>query len=115
MKRNRLIRLKEADGKCEVCGNDAFCIHHLDGSKDNHEMDNLAVVCTKCHGILHTNDGRQPSNTKYTRLYGMTLKEMVTKFGGTSPTFVSMHKRGELQEYLDRHEKVENGNLRRFN
>ena len=45
----------------------------------------------------------------------MTLKEMVTKFGGTSPTFVSMHKRGELQEYLDRHEKVENGNLRRFN
>lgn len=53
MKRNRLEKLKEANGKCEVCGEEAKYVHHLDESKDNHKMDNLAALCMRCHSILH--------------------------------------------------------------
>jgi len=101
MKRNRLIKLKEADGKCEVCGSDAYCIHHLDGSRDNHELENLAVVCRKCHGILHTAGERANSNTKYVRLYGLTCRQMSEKYGGTSSRYHYLHIHNRLKDFLE--------------
>ena len=103
MKRNRLIKLREAKNQCEVCGAEAYCVHHLDESKDNHSLDNLAVVCFKCHGILHAGrDQVRKANTKYSRLYGMTLKEMVAKYGGSIPTYTKLHKQNELKKFLDK-------------
>ena len=54
MKKVRLIKLA-ADPKCELCHmKKAKLIHHIDGSKDNHSMDNLMSVCSvRCHKILH--------------------------------------------------------------
>ena len=98
MKRNRLIKLQEAKGKCEVCGEDAYFVHHLDGSKDNHNLENLAVLCRKCHMILHHGEHRKTS--KYIRLYGMSLKEMAEKFGGNVNRYFDLHKKGLLKLYL---------------
>jgi hypothetical protein len=52
MKKARLQKLKETDGKCEICGNLANEIHHKDETKTNHEKSNLIVVCHKCHAAL---------------------------------------------------------------
>jgi 5-methylcytosine-specific restriction endonuclease McrA len=54
MKKNRLIKLKQTKCKCEVCGGKASVIHHLDGSMDNHKLENLSTLCPKCHVIIHT-------------------------------------------------------------
>ena len=103
MKRNRLIKLREAEGRCEVCGEEAFCVHHLDESKDNHDLDNLAVVCKKCHQVLHNENlpGMTRRTTKYIRLYGMSLREMTDKFGGTPTRYLYFHKQGLLKQYLE--------------
>jgi len=56
MKLNRLEKLKSQHCRCEVCKQPANSIHHLDETRDNHSLNNLIVVCTKCHGILHKKD-----------------------------------------------------------
>ena len=98
MKRNRLEKLKQAHNKCEVCGGEAFCIHHIDESVDNHDLDNLAILCRKCHSILHA--GRQ-NTSKYTREYGMTLHEMTDKFGGSPGVYYHLHKKGTLHGFIE--------------
>lgn len=48
-----LVR-QRAQGKCEVCGREArFDIHHKDFGKDNHDPENLAVLCRSCHKRTH--------------------------------------------------------------
>jgi len=116
MKRNRLIKLKEANGKCEACEEEAFCVHHLDGSVDNHSLDNLAVLCKKCHYILHA--GRNEENfsvrrktSKYIREYGMTLKGIANKYGGTGAAYRYMHLKGELHQFIEDQEKEKVGGI----
>jgi hypothetical protein len=49
----RLVR-ERAQGKCEVCGREArLDIHHKDFGKDNHDPENLQVVCRSCHKKMH--------------------------------------------------------------
>ncbi len=106
MKRNRLIRLKEADGKCEVCGDEAYCVHHIDGSRDNHAIDNLVVLCKKCHGILHSARINSKTQTsKYIRLYGMTMKQIAEKYGASSYYYYHLHREGKLKDFLQRAER----------
>ena len=57
MKRNRLIKLTQ-DPYCEIChANKATMIHHIDGTKTNHDIDNLMSICgrgfNKCHRQAH--------------------------------------------------------------
>ena len=117
MKHNRIIKLKEADGKCEVCGEEAFCIHHIDGSVDNHALENLAVLCKKCHFIMHAgrneeNFSVRPKTSKYIREYGMTLREIANKYGGTGAAYRYMHQRGELRAFIDEQEKKERAGVK---
>ncbi|MDD5220864.1 MAG: HNH endonuclease signature motif containing protein [Candidatus Bipolaricaulis sp.] len=56
MKLARLEKLKMSGGLCEVCGQPAREIHHIDESKGNHSIENLAILCKKCHVILHSKD-----------------------------------------------------------
>lgn len=45
-----------ANGICEVCGKKSeqtLDLHHKDFGKDNHDPDNLLVVCRPCHKRLH--------------------------------------------------------------
>jgi len=51
---NRRIARQRANDRCEICGAmGRLDTHHKDGSKDNHAMDNLQVLCRKCHKKVH--------------------------------------------------------------
>ncbi len=103
MKKNRLVKLKEVEGKCEVCGGRAQYIHHIDESKDNHELNNLVVLCGKCHGVVHAGRKNKKCESigKYKKLYGLSIKEMVEKFGRNKGCYYSWHHNGKLKEYLE--------------
>jgi DNA-binding Xre family transcriptional regulator len=51
--KNREIVLERSGGLCERCGEKADAVHHVDGQKVNHEVENLKAVCHKCHGKEH--------------------------------------------------------------
>ncbi len=53
LSRNRLVVLNREDYTCSLCGGDADSIHHIDSSKDNHDVDNLLAICNKCHNEVH--------------------------------------------------------------
>jgi 5-methylcytosine-specific restriction endonuclease McrA len=45
---------QRANYHCEICGSDKpHDTHHKDFRKDNHSLDNLQVLCRKCHKRLH--------------------------------------------------------------
>ena len=47
-------RHRKGVGPCERCGElKPLDTHHKDGSKSNHEEDNLAGLCRKCHKKAH--------------------------------------------------------------
>jgi hypothetical protein len=101
MKQNRLIRMKQAKGLCEVCGNPAKIVHHKDLSVDNHALDNLVVLCKPCHVGLHNNGHHNTFRTsKAIRLYGMSFKDMASKYGGCPETYRQKHYSGTLVEFL---------------
>lgn len=48
--------VRERDGyKCAVCRLVGKTIHHIDYSKDNHDLGNLVTLCPKCHGKTNHN------------------------------------------------------------
>ena len=48
-----------AGGRCELCQSDKPCdTHHKDFRKDNHDLENLQVLCRKCHKRLHAEHRR---------------------------------------------------------
>ncbi len=67
-KKARLQKLKQVAYKCEECGVTTRYVHHLDGSKSNHSLENLKALCSKCHiGIYHSDKmGRPPIYGKFT-------------------------------------------------
>jgi hypothetical protein len=75
MKKARLLKLEQVGAKCEECGKrkpkEKLMVHHLDGSKDNHDLDNFKLVCHKCHiSVYHAK-----------RFNGLTVKEIAVKVG----------------------------------
>jgi hypothetical protein len=98
MKKNRLIKLQQTKSKCEICKNEANVIHHKDGSKKNHSLENLIILCQRCHSIIESSGFKHTS--KFIRLYGMTLREIAKKYGGTFQRFYIMHQKGILKDFL---------------
>lgn len=54
--RNRLIREKVKAHQCERCGNREWMgqpipleLHHKDGDRTNHRLENLELLCPNCH------------------------------------------------------------------
>ena len=59
LKQARIIALERFNWNCALCGKETKCIHHLDGTKSNHKIDNLLPVCQKCHlGFFHSADNK---------------------------------------------------------
>lgn len=77
LKLNRLEKLKQTEGKCEICREAASVVYHSDGDRDNHKISNLVAVCNKCLGTLHKVNGTYES--KYKRKYGINLKEIAER------------------------------------
>ena len=73
----RELAMEAANNKCEDCGEEAKHVHHLDGKRDNHELDNLKALCIKCHRGYHK--GKQ-----ITHVYGDEIN-LVTKSLGKIP------------------------------
>lgn len=48
--------LRQYNNKCAECGEPATEVHHLDGSRINHDIDNLLPLCDKCHAKMHLPD-----------------------------------------------------------
>lgn len=98
MQSNKLVKLKETQGKCEVCGLQADQIHHIDGTFYNHSLGNLIILCNKCHSVLHYKTYRKYS--KLSKVYGLTIKELSDKYGRKPPFFYYLHRTNQLADYL---------------
>lgn len=53
-------KIRQRDANCCVTchrpnSSGALAIHHIDGSKTNHQPNNLITLCRKCHGKVHGN------------------------------------------------------------
>ena len=104
MRKNRLIRLQQAKGKCEICNKKAQVVHHRDESLDNHEIDNLIAVCNPCHRALHHSDkvDHVHKTSKYIRIYGATQAQIVKRTGFSVNKIYDMHYAGKLMPYLEK-------------
>jgi len=95
--------LKQANGVCEVCGEPAKLVHHIDGLKDNHDISNLSALCFKCHFAVHHEDGETNKKTsKYIREFGFTLREIRKKLGVSFPTICKWAKDKQKKEWMKR-------------
>ena len=101
-KRNRIIKLKETAGKCEICGNRATVVHHVDESKENHALENMIPLCRKCHGTIHNCEEGGNRTSKYKRLYGMTIKEISGLLEGSTGWVYKLEKDGLLKKSIEK-------------
>ena len=115
-KKNRIKVLQRTEGKCEICKEPAKIVHHIDGDKSNHSLENLIAVCFNCHDTLHCNaNGRSIKGrpTKYGIKYGMTLKQIAEIFGVTITTVHHwIHKNPEKKAWMEKQlkERLNNEN-----
>jgi len=98
MKKNRLLKMKQVGGKCEKCFAEGKEIHHKDGKKDNHSLDNLIFFCKRCHQDIHR--GRINKNSEFFRLYGMTRQQVAEKLRCSTTRVWMFHCDGELKDML---------------
>lgn len=51
----RRVCLDTKGEECEICGTtEDIIVHHVDGDRENNDIDNLVPVCKSCHGKIHT-------------------------------------------------------------
>ena len=103
-KKARIIVLKNTKGKCEICGEPAKMVHHLDGDKSNHNIDNLIALCWGCHEPLHSDDNGKSIKgrpTKYGGIYGMPLRKIANIFGVVPSTIHYWIKSPEKRKWLE--------------
>ncbi|MBA7538345.1 hypothetical protein ES705_30620 [subsurface metagenome] len=104
LKRARIKVLKRSKNKCEICGKQAVIVHHIDGDKSNHNIDNLIAVCLECHEPLHCDDTGKSFKgrpTKYGIIYGMTLKEIAIRFGVSYGTIYNWNNNPKKKKWLE--------------
>jgi len=77
LKKVRLEALERDEHKCKFCNKKAIVAHHKDGTKENHDINNLISVCYKCH--INQFHKHRKTTSKYIRKYGITLQEMSNK------------------------------------
>jgi hypothetical protein len=72
--------------KCKFCNSEKrLCVHHKDRNSFNNKLDNLLLLCSKCHGHYHSLAGTlyvyELRNTakKHRRKLIMKLKPFITK------------------------------------
>ena len=51
----RRVCLDTKGEECEICDTtEDIIVHHVDGDRENNDIDNLVPVCKSCHGKIHT-------------------------------------------------------------
>lgn len=105
LKRRRFEVLKMARGKCKICNEHAHVVHHIDDSKDNHELTNLMALCRKCHMALHKDEykkGFLGRPSKYRVKYGVSQGEVAELFGVTPPTIDNWLKLHHKKRWVEK-------------
>jgi len=95
VKKARIQVLIEEKHRCFNCGKWANQIHHLDGTKTNHDRSNLRACCHSCNirfAGSHT--------SKYVKMYGLKQFQIARKFNKNSAWVSQMHKQGKLNSLL---------------
>ena len=111
-KRARIKVLQRSKGKCEICGAPARLVHHIDGEKNNHSLDNLIALCTICHTPLHCDkNGKRVGGrpTKYGLIYGKSLYDIAEIFGVSYGAVYNWLHKPEKKKWLE--EKLKEMNL----
>lgn len=103
MKKNRIKKLQQCKGHCEICTKRAKVVHHIDESKDNHSMDNLLALCNQCHRTVHREDKVESikPTSKYIRLYGATQSSIARRLGLSVNKVYELHYAGKLKDAID--------------
>jgi len=58
--------LQQKINACAVCGDsDELVVHHIDGDRDNNELDNLVPMCKSCHQTIHIGNDDARKYTYY--------------------------------------------------
>lgn len=59
--KRRLIAEGVKENRCEICGINSWNgkelhleLHHIDGNRNNHSLDNLMLLCPNCHSQTDT-------------------------------------------------------------
>ena len=59
--KNRLFKAGLKENKCEICGISEWLgqpikceLHHKDGNRTNHKLENLQILCPNCHSQTDT-------------------------------------------------------------
>jgi hypothetical protein len=108
-KRARINVLKREKGKCEICGDAAKLVHHIDENKGNHIEENLAALCYSCHSALHFIDigksngrgeGTRPTS-KYHNIYGIGINKIAEIFGVTVNAVYYWVNNPQKKEWLE--------------
>jgi len=97
LKKNRLIKIDQEKGRCEQCKQPANKVKHIDSSRDNHDLSNLKLLCNECFGEALRSIKKV---SKYRKLYGFTLDEMVKRWGKSSGYYFYEHRKGTLKDIL---------------
>ena len=102
LKKARIEKLKSVQGKCEICGERAGLVHHIDETTSNHDLSNLLAVCRACHRILHNTEIGGCKTSKYIRIFGMILEELANITGLSSATVMKWSQCPKKHEVLVR-------------
>jgi len=105
LKKRRIEVLKKSKGKCEICGKPANLVHHIDGDKSNHSIDNLIALCRNCHDPLHCNSGGKSVKgrpTKYVLKYDIPIRIIANRFGVSKGTIYYWLRIPEKKEWLEK-------------
>lgn len=93
LKRQRIKVFQRSKGRCEICGEKAVSVHHVDEDKGNHTLDNLLAVCQACHMALHTGPNAKKTTSKYRREFGYSLQEIADILGCSMSWVSSLNKK----------------------
>jgi hypothetical protein len=105
MRKNRLVKIGQQHVKCEICGHKGDKIHHKDGSKDNHKIDNLMLLCIKCHYRIHRGRKNKVKTRKWIRLYGMTQAKLCKQLNCSYYLLIEWHKADRIKFLLEHQKK----------
>lgn len=103
LKRVRIEILRNVKGRCEICGRPAKLVHHIDGDKINHNIENLTAVCLMCHSTLHRDDDLIPNlgrPLKYSLICGLPIKNIAERFGVCVGTIYCWIKNPKKEKWL---------------
>ena len=91
----KLIIMENANNKCEICGGEAKEVHHIDGTKNNHELNNLVALCFSCHGKAH-----RGKTSIYRREFGYSITEISLMVGCSTSWLSKNIKKDDIKDWV---------------